>query len=230
MTSKKRKNKFTGTIPPDDFLVDCDGLFITNEFLADKSLSLEAKILYLRIKREFDLTENKYVKNLTDKRLSEMTALSPSSIQRKLKELQDSGLISLVSQNKGFDKDENGQPSKIKGIRYIYLDRIKAGMRKRAINKSKRSVDFLYQEFVIRKKMPLKVYLEWMKRVSQEMKELQAQDEAHTHHLGFLIDIDNKTDAEIADYEIANGVPPGTYEKQRSKYDDNDDDGLFEKE
>ena len=236
MTSKKEKKIFTGTIPPDDFLVDCSGIFIPNEFLANITLTLEAKIIYLIIKREFDLTNKKFVKNLSNDLLIKNSGLKKRTILRRLNELEDCGLITRININSRTGRDANGMPTRYNGVRYIYLDKRLAGIRKRSINKSKRPVDSLFQLFVIDRKVPLAHYLKW--QLAERIKEWEAKEaeEERQHQEEFRSWLDSLTDEGIADYENLMGVSPGTYAKLRSdpsspdnKLSDlpDDDDGLF---
>jgi len=236
MTSKKEKKKFTGSIPPEDFLVDCSGIFIPNEFLADKNLTLEAKIIFLIIKREFDSTNKKFVKNLSNDWLIENTGMERRTIQRRLTELEDCGLITRININRRTGRDANGIPTRHNGVRYIYLDKRLAGIRKRSINKSKRPVDLLFQIFVIDKKVPLARYLAWQQLERKNEREAEEAEEERQRQAEFRDWLDSLTDEGIADFENLMGVSPGTYAKLRSNPSSRDsklsdlpdgDDGLF---
>jgi len=227
------------------------GIFLADDFLSDDSLTLEAKILFLLVKRELETSGMKFTTKLTDLRLSKMTGMSPKTVQRRLKELHDHGSITILSQNKAVKGHKQGaqgnskrpqRPQRsqqaIRGIRYIYLDSKLAGIRKRAINKTKRPVEFLYQWFVIEGKMTEQAYVKWRKLECQQEREAEAKEKERAHQAEFREWLCSLTDEELRDYEESMGVEPGKYANQREEYLEQDrklseligtgDDGLFD--
>ncbi|MCX7008755.1 MAG: hypothetical protein NTY53_16155 [Kiritimatiellaeota bacterium] len=212
------------------------GIFLSDEFLAADDLSLAAKVIYLLIKRDLESTGKYFTASLTDPRLAKMTDLSVATIQRKLKELDKAGYIALVSNSRAVERDARGLPSKIRGIRYIYLDRRKAGYRRRVIKKVKGrwEVEFLYSMMVLEKNMPPAQYVAWRKEEAAKWAEQQEKEEEFLakvrEEVEFTQLLAQTSDEAIANLEQAHEVPPGTYVKQKHDYLERNkagDDGFF---
>ena len=210
-----------------------DGIFLEDKFLAEDDLSLEAKIIYLLIKRELDKTNKYFTQAMTDPRLSNMTGFSMSTVQRKIHELDKKGYIALVSVNRAVARNKRGLPRAISGIRYIYLDRKLAGYRRRAINKKKRPVEGLYQLLVLEGQMSPQQYVEMMKKERQRLHE-DEEDRERKQYQETLVEIHCKLpDDQLAELEKLDDVPPGTYVKQKNAHlerlkDDDDGYELFD--
>jgi hypothetical protein len=194
------------------------GIFLSDDFLVNDELSLEAKIIYLLIKRELETTHKHFTPALTDPRLSKMTGLSKSSVQRKLQELKKKGYIALVSLNRAVARNERGLPSAIKGIRYIYLDRRLAGYRRRAINKKKLPIALSYRLLVLDGYMTPQAYLKMMRREHQKLMEDEERREQEQYQEALAEFHSKLTDDELAKLEKLDNVPPDTYVKQKRDY------------
>jgi len=234
----KSKVDPTKSIPPEE--IDMDGILISDEFLAlpKKELSLEAKLIYLIIRRELRSKNQTFTSLLTDKRLAKMLGgITKRTVQNKLTELDEKGYIAIASRNRATERDKKGIPSEIRGIRWIYLDRKLAGYRKRAINnaKSKKPVEFLYSLLVLEKGVPQEVYVRAMKEAAAGRRRRQEQEVEHLYFAAFRESLADMTDEQVAELEKLQEESPGTYLKLKQEYlkahqplSDTDDDGLFD--
>lgn len=198
------------------------GILLTDEFLALKDLSLQAKVIYLLIRRDLESTGKHFTSSMTDPRLAKMTCLSAATIQRKLKELDKKGYIALVSLTKIHTRDEGGRATAYRGIRYIYLDKREAGYRRRVINKAKPVLDFMYQLLVLHHGMSPVAYVEWRKgeraKAAKERREEELREEATRLEDAYTEFLAGLTDEEVTELEKLNEVAPGTYVTRKREF------------
>lgn len=185
--------------------------------MAKKGLSMESKVIYLLIKRELESTGKDFTASMTDNRLAKMTCVSPATVQRILKKLVAAGLIAVISQTKVEKKDSGGNALGYRGIRYIYLDKKKAGYRLRAISKAKVPMEFWFRFHVVQGMMSPEAYLAWRKEMRIADEERKERERAHEWRLELEELLGDASDEGVAGLELADKVPPGTYFELREK-------------
>ena len=214
------------------------GIFLSDTFLSDESLSPTAKIIFLLVKRDIEKSGKKFTANMTNPRLAQMTGVSQSTVQRTLTALCEHGDITIVSFNKKVKKKSCPNFGAIKGTRFIYLDKKLAGYRQRAINKTKRPMDPFYRYFVLEGRMSKEGYARLCILEQQREREAREEEELRDYQEAFrrwIIELDFE---EIEAYEKEVKVAPGTYAQQKRDYLEHarqiseligdGDDGLFD--
>lgn len=214
------------------------GIFLTDDLLTNPNLTLEAKIIYLFIRRDLETTGKKFTSKMTDSRLIQMTGFSESTVHRRVHELYKKGYISLVTITRARKRNKYGRGINIGSVRYIYLDKKLAGYRKRAINKTIKPVDAFYSFFVSEGKMTEDQYIKWQQLEKQKLRDAEEETELERSHHAFKERLGTLTDAEVTEYEDNTGVEPGSYAKLRleqlelnrelAEMDKQGDDGLFD--
>lgn len=193
-----------------------NGIQLTDDELSNKKLCLGSKILLKIIEREIAASGGSYTIR-ENKWLLELMAVSRSTIQRYLKELEHKKYIAVVHSKLKVGKQKNGR-GKILSTRYIYTDRRKAGYRKKMLKKHKKPVEFLYQYWVLSGRMSEKQYVGLMRRWARE-EQLEKEEEEHQRLLQEHTEwIASLTDEHIREYEQGLDLEPESLIKLKKEY------------
>ncbi|OGV69589.1 MAG: hypothetical protein A2283_02165 [Lentisphaerae bacterium RIFOXYA12_FULL_48_11] len=100
---------------------ETEGILLSDELLADKTISLESKVVYKIV--EQDIGSAKRFTTITNETIAQRLAFSFGTISTKLKELSNKRRIGIASENKVVKRKANSTPLNNQhptGFRYIY--------------------------------------------------------------------------------------------------------------
>jgi len=212
----KHHDKLEGT------LVSFGGILLTDEELADRKMEFDHWVILRLIEADLDKRirgRRKHFTTITNAKFRRLTALSVSTIQRVLTELDKKmkriGIVYVTVLPVEHVDIPNRRPTT---YRHIYLDRLNAGHRKRQIKKSKLPMEESFYWYVVVGKMPKAMYLKMKRDETQKRREEEEKASLYRYKRLMQEFYAEQTDERLAELEKGDKVPAGTYLRQKQDY------------